>query len=107
MDFFFRIVLNFTAFIILIQIFIGLLLMFLHFFSLFKNEVEFVEIFKQKKIRFKLIEHPIMMILGFLFFILFYKELYKNQHQKITYKVLFLFFLSVLAFIIRFPFNLI
>ncbi len=83
--------------------------MFFHFFSLFKNGIEFVEIFKQKKIRFKLIEHPIMMILGSFIFILFHKELSNknNQYQKITHTILLLFFLSVLAFIIRFPFNLI
>ncbi|WP_185867346.1 hypothetical protein [Blattabacterium cuenoti] len=80
--------------------------MLFNFIFLSKNGVDIVEIFKQKKIRFKLIEHPIMMIIGFFIFILLYKKLYKNQpYQKITRTVLFLFFLSVLTFMIRFPFN--
>jgi|GEM_PF-3925954 hypothetical protein len=98
-----KIVLNFTEFIIIIQVFIGLFLMFIHFFSL--NKIDIVEILKQKKIRFKLIEHPIMMTIGFFTFILFCKELHKNK--KITHTVLFLFLLSLLSFIFRFPFNLI
>ncbi|WP_185861473.1 hypothetical protein [Blattabacterium cuenoti] len=100
--FFFQVMLNLTVLIILVQILIGFMLIFFH---LYKNKIGIFEIFKQKKIRFKLIEHPITMIVGFLIFILFYQKLYQN-HQ-ITHTVLFLFFLSVLFFLIRFPFNLI
>ncbi|WP_185859517.1 hypothetical protein [Blattabacterium cuenoti] len=99
---FFRIILNVTVLIILFQVFIGLLLMNSYFFSLSKNEI--IQILKQEKTRFKFIEHPIMMMIGFFIFIFFYKKLY--QKGQITNTILFLFFLSVLTIMIRFPFNL-
>ncbi|WP_185866214.1 hypothetical protein [Blattabacterium cuenoti] len=100
--FFFKIILNGTVFTMIIQIFIGLLLINSYFFSLYKNN-GMIQILKQEKNRFKFIEHPIMMMIGFLIFIFFYNKLY--QKGKITNTILFLFFLSVLTIMIRFPFN--
>ncbi|WP_185853539.1 hypothetical protein [Blattabacterium cuenoti] len=75
-----------------------------YFFSLSKNGINIIQILKQEKTRLKFIEHPIMMITGFLIFIFFYKKLY--QKGQITNTILFLFFLSVLTIMIRFPFNI-
>lgn len=102
-ELFFKIILNGTIVTMLFQILIGLFLMNFYFFS-FKNEINIIKILKQEKIRLKLIEHPIMMMIGFFIFVLFYNKFF--QKKQITNTVLFLFFLSVLTIMIRFPFKI-
>ncbi|WP_185872417.1 hypothetical protein [Blattabacterium cuenoti] len=77
----------------------------MNYYFFYKNEIGIIKILKQKKMRLKFIEHPIMMIIGCSIFIFFYKEFYKKE--KITNTVLFLFFLSILTIISRLPFNII
>lgn len=95
-----KILFFFMAIIMSVQIFIGFLLM----SSFFLKNISVLEILEQKNKRYKLLEHPIMMMIGFFLFILFYIEF--NKKGKITNKAIFLFFLSLFIIFIRFPFHL-
>ncbi|WP_238785240.1 hypothetical protein [Blattabacterium cuenoti] len=90
----------FMAIIMSVQIFIGFLLI----SSFFLKNISVLEILKQKNQRYQLIEHPIMMMIGFFLFILSYIEFKKKG--KITKKSAWLFFLSLFIIFIRFPFHL-
>ncbi|WP_185850008.1 hypothetical protein [Blattabacterium cuenoti] len=96
-----KILFFFMAIIMSVQVIIGFLLM---SSFLLKNNISVIEILKQKNKRYQLIEHPIMMIIGFFLFILSYIEF--NKKGKITNKAAFLFILSLFAIFIRFPFHL-
>ncbi|WP_148213671.1 hypothetical protein [Blattabacterium sp. (Periplaneta americana)] len=95
-----KILFFFMAIIMSVQIFIGFLLM----SSFFLKNISVLEILEQKNKRYKLLEHPIMMMIGFFLFILSYIEF--NKKGKITNKAIFLFFLSLFIIFIRFPFHL-
>ncbi|WP_238784418.1 hypothetical protein [Blattabacterium cuenoti] len=99
--FFFKVILDITVVTIFIQIFFGFLLMIFNCFYLYENRIDFIQILKQREIRSKIIEHPIIMILGSSMFIFFYKKL--DKEKKITNTVFFYFLLSVLTIITRFP----
>ncbi|ACY40418.1 hypothetical protein BLBBGE_410 [Blattabacterium sp. (Blattella germanica) str. Bge] len=88
-ELFFKIILNGTIVTMLFQILIGLFLMNFYFFS-FKNEINIIKILKQEKIRLKLIEHPIMMMIGFFIFVLFTINFFKKN--KLLTRFYFYFF---------------